>query len=352
MLVVYRFLAIMSIVTFKGAFLGAQPYELQPISGPGGSEYAHQKVQFWDQATRADGFWLFEPSDPMPDSAEVIVFMHGYGAYNPMAYGKWIKHLVAKGNIVIYPRYQYNLLFPRPNAFPSNAAKGIKDALKLLQTSGHVQPKTEKVIYFGHSYGGVINANLGVNWKKYGIPEPAAMLLAEPGSGPFKGARLNDYSGLPEDLNLLVIVGEDDYVVGAEFGSIVFNTAVNTPKRNFVIQRRDTTSQYGVWASHSEPYAYDLDFDIGVRNYTALRVLGTSRVNFVDFYCYWKLGDALIDFTRTGQNGHIAFGNTAAQRFMGMHPDGRPVRPLDIILPDMQIKLMSRRQNSSTAFDR
>ncbi|MEZ4892408.1 MAG: hypothetical protein R2778_05270 [Saprospiraceae bacterium] len=57
-------------------------------------------------ATTADGYWLFEPADPKPDSAEVVVFLHGYGAYNPMAYGKWIKHLVAKGNIVIYPRYQ------------------------------------------------------------------------------------------------------------------------------------------------------------------------------------------------------------------------------------------------------
>ncbi len=51
------------------------------------------------------------------------------------------------------------------------------------------------------------------------------MLLCEPGSGPFKGARLTDYSGLPADLQMVVVIGEDDYVVGDEFGRLVFQTA-------------------------------------------------------------------------------------------------------------------------------
>ncbi len=347
---IIRLIAIMSFTTFKGSFAGAQPFPQQPSYGPGSPDYRHTEVHFWDQATRADGFWLFEPAGPQPDSAEVIIFMHGYGAYNPMAYGKWIKHLVAQGNIVIYPRYQRNLIFPRPRTFPKNAAKGIKDALELLQKPGHVKPRLDKVAFLAHSYGGVISTNLAVHWQKFGIPKPTAMLLAEPGSGPFKGARLKDYADLPTDLNLLVIVGEDDFVVGAEFGALVFNTAVNTPNRNFIIQRRDTTSRGGVWASHSEPYCYDLDFDTGVRNYTSLRVLSASRLDMVDFYCYWKLGDALIAATRTGAHTHVAFGGTPQQRFMGLHPDGRPIRPLDIVLPERKIRLVDpRRQNSHAA---
>jgi hypothetical protein len=78
--------------------------------------------------------------------------------------------------------------------------------------------------------------------KNTGFRSLYAMLLAEPGSGPFNGARLKDYSGLPDDLNLLVVVGEDDYVVGAAFGLLVFNTAVNTPNRNFIVQRRAQTT--------------------------------------------------------------------------------------------------------------
>lgn len=326
----------LSPLILKGVFAAAQgaPYPGQALDGPGGAGYVHQSVSFLDAAQKADGYWLFEPADPKPDSAEVVVFLHGYGAYNPMAYGKWIKHLVAKGNVVIYPRYQKNLVWPRPDAFPKNAARGILDALEALKKDGRVYPKTDNMTFIAHSYGGVIAANLGTTWAQFGIPKPAAMLLAEPGSGPFKGARLANYSQLSPDLNLLVVVGEDDYVVGEEFGRLVFETAVNTPQRNLIVQRRDTTHQRRwIMASHSEPYAYDLDFDTGLRNYTAKRVLMTARLNEVDFFCYWKLADALMTYTRTGEQKSYAFGNTPEQRFLGRWPDGTPIQPLEVFLP-------------------
>ena len=335
MATIFRTIFPVSSLVFRGLFAAAQgtPYPGQALTGPGGAEYEHASVAFFDAATQADGYWLFEPADPRPDSAEVVVFLHGYGAYNPMAYGKWIKHLVAKGNIVIYPRYQKNLMWPRPDAFPKNAATGIRRALKELQKEGRVKPKTEKIAYVAHSYGGVIATNLGVHWEQYGIPKPASMLLCEPGSGPLKGARLERYAGLPEDLQLVVVVGADDYVVGEEFGRRVFETAVHTPKRNLVIQRRSTDGRRWIGASHSEPYCYDLDFDTGVRNYTAKRVLMTSRLNEVDFNCYWKFADALMESTRNGCYEEVCFGNTDRQRWLGHWPDGKPIRELEVILP-------------------
>ncbi|HMX40436.1 MAG TPA: hypothetical protein PKD78_08915 [Saprospiraceae bacterium] len=331
-----KFLVPMSPLLLRGVFAAAQgsPYPGQPLTGPGGAEYHHQSVAFYDSAATAEGYWMFLPADPQPDSAEVVVFLHGYGAYNPMAYGKWIKHLVAKGNIVIYPRYQKNLVWPRPDGFPPNAAKGIRDALRHLREKGPIQPKTDQVAYVAHSYGGVIATNLGVHWQQYGIPKPASMLLCEPGSGPLKGARLSDYAGLPPDLQLVIVVGEDDYVVGGEFGELVFRTATNTPMRNLVVQRRCTDGRRWIMASHSEPYCYDLDFDTGVRNYTANRVLMTSRLNEVDFNCYWKFADALMCSTRQGCYNEVAFGNTPDQRYMGCWPDGKPMRMLDVWLPD------------------
>lgn len=340
-----RTLLFMSVLLFKGIFAAAQgaPYPGQPAAGPGGAEYRHRAVAFFDHAQRADGYWLFEPADPKPDSAEVVVFLHGYGAYNPMAYGKWIKHLVARGNIVIYPRYQKNLLLPAADQFPANAAKGIRDALAELRKEGRVHPRTEHVSYIGHSYGGVIAANLGVNWQQHDIPKPASMLLAEPGSGPLKGARLAKYDGLPADLQLVIVVGEDDYVVGHEFGSLVFQTAVNTPQRNLVLQRRDSHDRRYISASHNEPYSYDLDFDTGVRNYTARRVLMTSRLNEVDFNCYWKFADAIMDCTRHGCYAEYAFGNTPQQRRLGYWPDGRPMNALEVIVPE-QLRVVEERR--------
>ena len=332
-----RLLCSASTLTLKGVFAAAQgtPYPGQPLQGPGGADYVHESVAFYDCAEEADGYWLFEPRDPIPDSAHVVVFLHGYGAYNPMTYGKWIKHLVAKGNIVIYPRYQYNVLWPRPDTFPANAAKAIQDALYELQNNpGHVRPVTDQVCYIGHSYGGVIASNLGVNWAQYGIPRPASMLLAQPGSGPFSGARLEDYSGLPADMKLAIIVGEGDYVVGDEFARLVMETAIHTSERNLIVHRKDVHGSKRILATHNEPYALDLDFDTGVRNYTARRVLMTSRLNEADFYCYWKIADALMLATRESQCEEYALGGTPEQRFMGVFADGRPIRPLDVYLPE------------------
>jgi pimeloyl-ACP methyl ester carboxylesterase len=331
-----RILFLLTPLLFQGFLSVAQnaPYPGQPDAGPGGAEYLHRSVAFYDSARTADGYWLFEPSDPRPDSADVVIFLHGYGAYNPMAYGKWIKHLVARGNIVIYPRYQKNLLRPRADAFPALAAEGIRTALRMLETTpGHPRPRTRHVAYIGHSYGGVIATNLGVHWEKYGVPKPSSMLLCEPGSGPLKGARLAGYERLPPDLSLVIVVGEDDYVVGDEFARLVFETAVNTPNRNFVIQRGDTDGRRWIFASHAEPYSYDLDFDTGVRNYTSRRVLVTSRLNEVDFHCYWKFADALMDHTRHGCSGDVCFGNTSLQRYLGCWPDGRCIRELEVVLP-------------------
>ena len=56
----------------------------QPIAGPGGQAASHSEVIFQDFAAEPDGYWLFEPTGPKPDSAHVIVFIHGYGAIDPM----------------------------------------------------------------------------------------------------------------------------------------------------------------------------------------------------------------------------------------------------------------------------
>ncbi|MBK8554683.1 MAG: alpha/beta hydrolase [Lewinellaceae bacterium] len=324
---------ILSSVLSLNAIAQNTPYPGQPIEGPGGADYTHHGFTFTDVSEKTDGYWLFEPSDPKPDSADVVVFLHGYGSYNPMVYGKWIKHLVAKGNIVIYPRYQKNNYLTRAGAFPANAATGIRDALASLQAPGRVHPRTGKVAYIGHSYGGVIAANLGVNWEHLGVRKPASMLLCEPGSGPLKGARLSDYACLPADCALVVVVGENDYVVGDEFGRLVFNTAVHTPRRNLVVQYPDSSGQERVRASHAEPYCNDTDFDTGMRNYTVKRALQTSRLNAVDFNCYWKFGDALLGYSRQGILKGVAFGNSLRQQSLGTWSNGQPIRPLEVETP-------------------
>jgi len=81
----------------------------QPRSGPGGADYAFDSVKA--HLYKEDGkFWIFEPADPKPETAPLVVFNHGYGATEPRTYGAWIDHLVKRGKIVVYPAYQERLI--------------------------------------------------------------------------------------------------------------------------------------------------------------------------------------------------------------------------------------------------
>ncbi|MDH7506660.1 MAG: hypothetical protein QHH15_02575, partial [Candidatus Thermoplasmatota archaeon] len=104
----------------------------QPPNGPGGSDYKHNKVKISRYKWGARQFWIFEPDDPKPEKAPLIVFNHGWTAMFPVFYKEWINHIVKKGNIVVYPRYQLGIYFGFKN-FYSNALQAVKDAIKELE---------------------------------------------------------------------------------------------------------------------------------------------------------------------------------------------------------------------------
>ncbi|MCB0561774.1 MAG: hypothetical protein H6573_22150 [Lewinellaceae bacterium] len=305
----------------------------QPAEGPGSSDYPHTAVKMSDFAQEDDGYWLFEPDNPRPDSAPVVVFLHGYGAINPFIYGGWLRHIVQQGNIVIYPRYQKNLFSPSSKQFAGNASTAIRNALKELESEGHVRPVNKGLILAGHSYGGAISAYLGVNYKNLNIPQPEGILLASPGTGPLNGALLDSYEGMPEDVRLLVMVSVNDHVVGEKLGRLIFESAVHTPQRNLILQYPDEYGDPAIGAGHNESYALDADFDMGIHNLSYRRAIGVAKLDAIDYYGYWKLLDALMDCVRRGENCDVAFGNTEAQRNMGCWSDGKKVRELEVEIP-------------------
>jgi len=292
--------------------------------------YKHDAVRMRDFAKKAQGYWLFEPDSPAPDSADLVVFLHGYGGYNPVLYGKWIKHLVAQGNIVVYPRYQKNLIHPSPNKFARNAAKAVTEAIALVSSEGRTQIRSDRMMYIGHSYGGVTAANIGVDWQALGVPKPSAMVLVQPGSGPVKHAIKKTYAGLPDDLLLVCVVGHKDVVVGDTFSRLVMQTAVNTRFRVMAEHYSEHYKSFLLSSSHTEPYCMDRDMDIGLRNYTVSRGASVNRLNALDYYGYWKFADGLSDIIKNRASTDVVFGERPSSRFMGYWFDGKTIRPLRI----------------------
>ncbi len=316
------------IFAFHYCFSQSQPS--QPSSGPGGNNYLHGGVTIYDYATNRNGedFWLYEPNNPTPDSANVVVFCHGLGMVNPKAYGAFIKHLVRKGNIVIYPRYQKDLnLGTGISVYNDSCAKGIKKALDTIQQPGHVKGRMENYFILGHSVGGILTANMTMLHAQYGLPKPLTAFSMQPGASTYL---MNDYSTFPADVKFLIAIGEDDAIVGTGPGTTIYNqsTAVPTSHKNLIHHYADGHGSPGIAASHNEPCGFDNQFDNGETNLFIPFVTGT--VDAMEYFCYWKLQDALMDCALHNQNCEYAFGDTPEQHGMGNWSDGTPARILEV----------------------
>jgi len=312
-------------------FLSAQTLPEQPRSGPGGQNYLHDEIRITNRADEKSGFWFFEPASPTPDTAHVVVFLHGYGAINPMIYGGWIKHLVRKGNIIVYPRYQKGIFPPKTRHFADQAVVGIHNALDTLNNGDHIVPITSHFSIVGHSYGGTLAANLTAKFQEYQLPKPVAVLLCSPGTGPFKGGILDSYDNIPSDTKLLVMVSEKDKTVGDKLGKKIFLTAVNTIDKHLITQLEDRRfRKNNIRAGHNESYSLDPTLNLFKKTIVTKRAAKANRIDPVDYFGYWKLLDALHTCTRKDYDCNFAIGNTYEQAFMGFWSDGMPVKPLNI----------------------
>jgi hypothetical protein len=245
-----------------------------------------------------------------------------------MIYGKWVGHMVKKGNTVIYPRYQTNLLFPGPEKFADNVARAIRDALSELNKPGHAKPIVSQLSIAAHSYGGVISCNLAINYESFGIPQPKVMLLCSPGTGKLDGGRLVSYRNMPSEVSIVLITSEDDWIVGDEFAVKVFSEAKNARHLNLLRQVGDDYGFPVIEAHHNMPYSLNKLYDNGIRNYSSKKSLRISTSDAVDYFGYWKIFDAMLDCKRYGLNCATAYGGTYEQLNLGNWSDGTPVKPM------------------------
>lgn len=309
----------------------------QPEKGPGGKDYTHAKVIHIAKDEEADGFALFLPDEPVPESADVVVFLHGLAQVNPKMYGGWIEHLVRKGNIVIWPRYEKGLT-PKKE-FEPNAVTGIKSALAELQAqcdvgNACIKPRLDHFALLGHSYGGALAANITVRAQEHGLPKVQALMVNQGWYGSDIGLP-GGYGAMPADTKLLMIVGKGDFVVGPFFARRLWReTNITPPFKNWVTHRSDAHNLFApIAAGHDEPLSLQQDYDN--KTFTALIGIAfpLTRTNAVDFFCYWKLSEALLNCAFENQNCGTAFGDTPEQRFMGRWGDGQPVRELEVKTP-------------------
>ena len=318
-----------------------------PSSGPGAPVTNAPDARTTRSGTGGQAIFIYEPNSAGLTSAPVIVFLHGYACINPVLYGGWIKHLVQRGNIVLYPVYQDTLL--HPEQYTADALAAVQNAYAVLRAGDHVLPDDAKLALVGHSLGGVIAMNLAAVAHTQGLPRVAAVLVANAGDTtsfvlPIPSIAAGNYDQIPAEMLLLGVVGADDTGVGQDTVLSLYDAVPQIPSgsREVLELRSDYHGAPPLMADHRAPLAVDRDFDAG--GTTVLLPGGITlsvdqlpgdrgAINDLDYYGYWKWLDALTDAAFYGTNREYAFGGTPQQTHTGAWDDGQPVTPAVRIRP-------------------
>jgi len=294
----------------------------QPTSGPGGSDYPHRDVTahgpFYPAGRTGDNnfrYFIYQPSSPKPESAPVILFLHGYGANYPEIYRPWMTHIARKGFTVVW--VQYDRGFSSGRNFGTNAAESYRDALEKMSndtTGMFVRPArnaSNEILtgITGHSNGGYLSVVLAAMATQSGSRIPVPKVLVPVMAGQASSAT-GPYQNIPAETKVVFLVGADDTIACKGTTSALWRAIPQVPDENkeFLVLNSDTYGNPDLVSDHFVP---------------------VSRPNALDYYGVWKLSVAAFQCAFYGKECTTALGNGADQQVgMGQWSDGTPVKPM------------------------
>ncbi|GEM_PF-471973 len=295
----------------------------QPQFGPGGNNYHHASVDrtlFGSNITNM--YWLFEPADPKPDSAFVVVYWHGTNQNSdslkvPAGHLLFIEHLAKKGYTVVFPLYQYG-----GNTLPfeqqlENGGHVVSLALAELQTGNHPRPflNSDYQIRYamtGASRGGGMTLNVAAFYQTLNLPPAEALCAFVPSAG-------KQLEQIPVETKVLIVSAENDSV-NKEAHSIAWQGISHIPcqHKNFLQVNSD---DHGV-----PPLIAEHEFTGSGSN-----PADSTKLNTLDFYGAWKLAVALFNCTFYGTDCEYCLTSSDSITDMGRWSDGVPVKPISIL---------------------
>jgi len=150
-----------------------------------------------------DAVWVFRPAGKPKN---VVVYFHGQGGpqeSTPVNHRPWIKHLVARGSVVVYPRWE--VFYERdPMQY---VVTGVRAATKRVDVDGL------PVLAIGYSRGGALAVEYGAVAAKNKLPVPGEIMSVFPASVGNEG-HVIDLKPLDHSTQLVIQMGQADRVVG------------------------------------------------------------------------------------------------------------------------------------------
>lgn len=190
----------------------------------------------------SSGVWLYRPAGKPKD---VVVYFHGQGGpkeATPENHLPWINHLVKRGSIVVYPRYEM--------AYEADPMKFIVQGIKAAEKKVDVEGLP--VLAIGYSRGGAIAVEYGAAAERNKVPAPDWIMSVFP--APYGNQKnLIDLAQLPHFTELVILVGDRDQIVG-NAGAVLLGRRLQRggfPGEN--IQVEQVMSHGGFTADHFAP---------------------------------------------------------------------------------------------------
>lgn len=350
----------------------------QPEQGAGGKDYQDSTVVKRAIGTAEQPIFVFHGASSSAKPRPVIVFFHSWGGNDPQFFGGWIEHLVRKGNVVIFPRFQ-EIDRTRPQEATAIASRMTKMAFQTLGADHDVHPDLNKVIFVGYLAGSVVALDLAAEAKSYELPMPKLVLSLMPGGvakdGDTRGIPMPDLSHIDASTMLITMNGDLDHAPGDRIAKRILQETTSVPSTRKLFMRVSSDRHgYPLLSatlvspgSNNPDYAaekiplppsavveeqpapvkvkgkraqqekkpksnWSPDMALTGTQTTLTMQLGTNGVDNLDYRAFWKTLDMASEAAFAGKDTTDLKANPAFVD-MGIWSDGWPVRRLGSEIP-------------------
>ncbi len=283
---VYSFIAFLCIsINSFGQY--NDPNYLKPTSGYG-SDGSHTvgMISFVNPSYPSKNIEIYFPSD-ISTRVPTIFYSHAFGGNNSANISGMLNFVAKKGYAIVFVPYQTTgvSVYDRYDNLLNGFRIAARDYPEIIDTT--------KVGFLGHSFGG--GASFGNAYKCFtqnywGQNGRFIYALAQWYSYNISQTELQSF---PANTKLLTEIFDDDVTNDHRIAIDIYNNINISPmEKDFILLKSDTVSGYIYLADHIVPNT-------------------SSAFDALDYYAYYRLLDALCDYTFKGNlaGKNVALGN-------------------------------------------
>lgn len=258
---------------------------------------------------------IYHPSD-ISTNVPTLFYSHAYTANFPSHVSGLLEFVAKKGYAIVFVPYQ---------TFGVTVVERYENLLEGFRKAARDYPAiidTTRVGFMGHSFGG--GASIGISYAAFtenNWGENGRFIHA---SAPWYVYNITptQLQSFPTDTKLIVQVYDNDSVNDHRMAIDIFeHINISDAEKDFILVRADTIAGYIYKAGHDVPTTY-------------------SAFDAFDYYAYYRLIDALCDYTFNGNlaGKDVALGNGSPSQITmpaGMKNLVQTDNP-DVVYPESQ----------------